>query len=248
VVIPSTSTQRNNCYIDSSGAFGVDYKNIFKNTKDVSSVILLNIFFNHLKFAASRHILYNNYCFSLQIPNIVIDRITRDPESIWSRVIDGFSSYVFSLMRDETKTLIGYSLNELAVAPLHDMISAIQRRVLKNERSLLAIITRIAIASLIIGSLNYQTAVDWDTRHHSNYLTDLTMRSSIDNLVCEQQASFDSAATYALIGAIAHGALYEYNQNFIWSNLIQIPTVTSMISYLAYPNSFQYGVNIIQNI
>ena len=173
--------------------------------------LVLSPIIHYFEFKSVNFIKNNNYCISLQLPNILIDNFTftRDPDLPYSRVIEGVSQAILSPMPEWFSVMVVSTLNELAVAPLHLAIRRAQMKFFKNEESFFATTTRIAIASLIIGVANYQTALDWDTRHHSNYLNGLTSKTYVDELVCEQQSTLDARVASAFFLAFAHGIVYE---------------------------------------
>jgi len=180
---------------------------------------------SYMKCKALQFIQNNEYCFSLQLPNFIIDKITRNPEMPWNRVFDGFTQDLFSRVSDLTRInmeiVVTYGLSELALIPLHGVTKAIQETALKrffpDPNSLGAIAMRVAFSSLVIGLANYHSALDWDTRHQENYLNDLSTNVFTENLVCIHQSSLDARVLSAFVGAVTHGITYEVCNSFIVS-------------------------------
>jgi hypothetical protein len=210
------------------------------------SATLLNLGVNYFKFKSVDYIKENSLCHSLNLSNIFLDWRYLNPELPLMRVISGLSQDLFSSMEpaaaEYIKEGVAIVLSDLALIPVQWTIKKIQMKAFKkffsHEYSFLAVVTRIALSSFIIAVANYQPAIDYDTRHHPNYLYDPAMTNFVDNIVCKYQSSLDARGVSAFLGTVAHGILYEATRNYITSWSGNVCTNIVLMFYLQ--NSYLY--------
>lgn len=213
-------------------------------TATAGLIIGTSLGLNFVKLSSVKFLQEKGYCFSIKLPNAILDTFIQNPNSLYSRIIDGFKEDVFLRMSDLTqeniKMVFTYSLSELALIPLHRTIKKIQGTIFKkffpDVYSINAIAIRIAIASLVIGLANYNTALDWDTRHHLNYSNDPLTKDLVDDYVCVQQSAYDARVLSAFLGAISHGFVYEVSDTFLGS-LTWHAITNTLIAFHLYGDS-----------